>query len=74
MQEPLGKKAGTREVHLRSCDSWTLTSKGREAEAVRRFNEAIDTLPTSIYAHGAEQALKKHKTPEVTGETQADNT
>jgi tetratricopeptide (TPR) repeat protein len=37
----------------------------REAEAIRRFNEAIDTLPTSIYAHGAKQALKKHKTPEV---------
>ncbi|MBN2004695.1 MAG: tetratricopeptide repeat protein [Anaerolineae bacterium] len=31
----------------------------REAEAVRRFNEAIDTLPFSIYARGAEQALKK---------------
>jgi tetratricopeptide (TPR) repeat protein len=32
---------------------------GREAEAVRHFNEAIDTLPTSIYAHGARQALKR---------------
>jgi len=32
---------------------------GREAEAVRHFNETIDTLPTSIYAHGARQALKK---------------
>jgi len=32
---------------------------GREAEAVRHFNETIDTLPTSIYAHGAKQALKK---------------
>jgi tetratricopeptide (TPR) repeat protein len=47
---------------------------GRDAEAVRRFNEAIDTLPTSIYAHGARQAMKKRKTPEVTGEEQADNT
>ena len=32
---------------------------GREAEAIRRFNEAIDTLPSSIYAHGARQALKE---------------
>ena len=34
---------------------------GHEAEAVRHFNEAIDALPTSIYAHGARQALKKGK-------------
>lgn len=47
---------------------------GRDAEAVRRFNEAIDTLPTSIYAHGARQAMKKRNTPEVPGEEQADNT
>ena len=32
---------------------------GREAEAIRHFNEAIDSLPTSIYAHGARQALKQ---------------
>jgi tetratricopeptide (TPR) repeat protein len=32
---------------------------GREPEAIRRFNEAIDTLPNSIYAHGARQALKR---------------
>lgn len=32
---------------------------GREAEAIRHFNEAIDALPHSIYAHGARQALKK---------------
>lgn len=32
---------------------------GREAEAIRHFNEAINTLPHSIYAHGARQALKK---------------
>jgi tetratricopeptide (TPR) repeat protein len=31
----------------------------REAEAIRRFYEAIDTLPHSIYAHGARLALKK---------------
>ena len=40
----------------------------REAEAIRHFNEAIDALPTSIYAHGAKQALKKDrgdKTSEV---------
>ncbi len=41
---------------------------GREASAIRRFNEAIDTLPTSIYAHGARQALKEGKT-EKTQET-----
>ena len=46
---------------------------GREAEAIRRFNEAIDSLPTSIYAHGAEQALKKRKTPKAGGEEQTDN-
>lgn len=34
---------------------------GREARAIRHFNEAIDTLPTSIYAHGARQALKEGK-------------
>jgi len=32
---------------------------GREAEAIRHFNEAVDTLPNSIYAHAARQALKK---------------
>lgn len=35
----------------------------REAEAIRRFNQAIDTLPNSIYAHGARQALKKKSQP-----------
>jgi tetratricopeptide (TPR) repeat protein len=39
---------------------------GREAEAIRHFNEAIDTLPTSIYAHGARQALKRTATNRVT--------
>jgi tetratricopeptide (TPR) repeat protein len=38
---------------------------GREAEAIRHLNQAIDTLPTSIYAHGARQALKEHKVPEA---------
>lgn len=37
---------------------------GREAEAIRHFNEAIDALPTSIYAHGARQALKRKQTPD----------
>ncbi|MCX7682417.1 MAG: hypothetical protein N2508_10755 [Anaerolineae bacterium] len=31
---------------------------GREAEAIRRFNEAIDALPASIYAHAARKALE----------------
>ncbi len=30
-----------------------------EAEAIRCFNQAIDILPTSIYAHAAKQALKQ---------------
>jgi tetratricopeptide (TPR) repeat protein len=38
---------------------------GREAEAIRRFNQAIDTLPSSIYAHGARQALKNKDQPPV---------
>jgi tetratricopeptide (TPR) repeat protein len=40
---------------------------GREAEAVRHFNRAIDLLPSSIYAHGARQALKK-KAPDAADE------
>jgi tetratricopeptide (TPR) repeat protein len=44
---------------------------GREAEAICRFNEAIDSLPTSIYAHGARQALK-HKISERTSAETAD--
>jgi tetratricopeptide (TPR) repeat protein len=35
---------------------------GREADAIRHFNEAIDALPTSIYAHAARQALKPKQT------------
>ncbi len=31
---------------------------GREAEAIRHFNEAIDAFPNSIYAQAARQALK----------------
>ncbi|MEE9616289.1 MAG: tetratricopeptide repeat protein [Anaerolineae bacterium] len=38
---------------------------GREPEAVHHFNQAIDALPTSIYAHGARQALKERKTSEA---------
>jgi tetratricopeptide (TPR) repeat protein len=34
---------------------------GREAEAVRHFNEAIDAWPNSIYGHAAGQALRKGK-------------
>jgi hypothetical protein len=32
---------------------------GREAEAVRRFNEAMDAWPDSIYGQAAEKELKK---------------
>ncbi|MGD1994682.1 MAG: tetratricopeptide repeat protein [Anaerolineae bacterium] len=43
--------------------NWGLACRrtGREAQAVRHFNEAIDVLPNSIYAHAARQALKKRK-------------
>ena len=37
----------------------------REAKAIRHFNEAIDALPNSIYAHAARQALKKRKPNET---------
>jgi tetratricopeptide (TPR) repeat protein len=42
----------------------------REAEAIRYFNVAIDTLPTSIYAHGARQALKRERRDEEVGDAQ----
>jgi tetratricopeptide (TPR) repeat protein len=32
---------------------------GREAEAIRRFNQAISELPNSIYGRAAERALKE---------------
>ncbi len=38
---------------------------GREAEAIRHFNEAIDALPNSIYAHAARQALKEHQSDKM---------
>jgi tetratricopeptide (TPR) repeat protein len=37
----------------------------RDAEAIRRFNEAIDAWPNSVYAHAARQALKKRKVSEI---------
>ncbi|HDD25029.1 MAG TPA: tetratricopeptide repeat protein [Chloroflexi bacterium] len=42
----------------------------RESEAIRHFNQAVDTLPGSIYAYGARQALKReerHSPPLSTG-------
>lgn len=39
---------------------------GREAEAIQRFNEAIEALPGSIYAYGARQALKKRSETQET--------
>ncbi len=38
---------------------------GREAEAIRHFNRAIDALPNSIYAHAARQALKERRMSEA---------
>ena len=32
---------------------------GREAEAIRHFNQAIETLPSSIYAQAARRALEE---------------
>jgi tetratricopeptide (TPR) repeat protein len=34
---------------------------GREAEAVQRFNEAIDALPGSIYAQAARKSLRRRE-------------
>lgn len=34
---------------------------GREPEAVQRFNEAVDTLPGSLYAQAARRALQEGK-------------
>jgi tetratricopeptide (TPR) repeat protein len=36
---------------------------GREAEAIRHFNEAIDAFPNSIYAQAARRELKEGKPP-----------
>ena len=41
---------------------------GREAEAIRHFNQAIDTFPNSVYAQAARGALRKRKPPEDTPE------
>jgi len=32
---------------------------GRETEAIRRFDEAIETLPNSVYARAAQRALRE---------------
>lgn len=37
---------------------------GREAEAIRRFNQAIDTMPNSIYGRAANRALRRRKSAE----------
>ena len=34
---------------------------GREAEALRRFNEAVDACPASIYAQAAQRAIEEAK-------------
>lgn len=38
---------------------WACRRTGREAEAVRHFNQAITVCPHSTYARAAQQALKK---------------
>lgn len=52
-----------------------LQQQGKQAEAVRQFNEAIEAFPNSIYSRAAEQALEKHrrgkrKSAEVPDETE----
>lgn len=38
-----------------------LQRQGRQAEAVRQFNETIDVFPSSLYARAAEQALERRR-------------
>ncbi len=38
-----------------------LQRQGQDVEAVREFNEAIDTFPTSAYGRAAAQALKQRR-------------
>ena len=38
-----------------------LQRQGKEAEAVRQFNETLEAFPNSIYAKGAELALEKRR-------------
>lgn len=54
-----------------------LQRQGKDAEAVRRFNEAIEVFPASPYSKAAEQALEqrrrgKRKPPETPDEAVAD--
>lgn len=44
---------------------------GREAEAIRRFNEAIDALPYSIYAKAARRALQACSSEQKSSSTDA---
>jgi tetratricopeptide (TPR) repeat protein len=39
----------------------TLQEQGKEAQAVHQYNEAISTLPSSIYARAASIALEKRR-------------
>jgi tetratricopeptide (TPR) repeat protein len=38
-----------------------LQRQGKDAEAVRQFNEAIETFPTSVYGRAAAQALERRR-------------
>jgi tetratricopeptide (TPR) repeat protein len=44
----------------------------REAEAIRRFNEAIDALPHSIYGQAARRALQEHPSKQEPQSTDAE--
>ncbi|MDY7041563.1 MAG: tetratricopeptide repeat protein [Chloroflexota bacterium] len=46
---------------------------GREAEAIRHFNQAVDAWPTSVYAAHARAALKKPHSGESVGENDGES-
>lgn len=48
-----------------------LQRQGKEAEAVRQFNETIDTFPNSIYSKAAEQALEQRRSGHRKVETES---
>jgi len=49
-----------------------LQELGKEAQAVHEYNEAISTLPSSIFARGATIALEKHRKRRNVGEERSD--
>ncbi|HQE93568.1 MAG TPA: tetratricopeptide repeat protein [Anaerolineae bacterium] len=68
LSEALGNQEFKIGAHYLSAGYYNLglaaRRTGREAEAIRRFNAAIDTLPHSIYGQAARRALQEHPTKE----------